>query len=211
MTESKPKWQRRKTARPSEIIEAAMDVFVEKGFAAAKLDEIAKRAGVAKGTLYLYFETKQDVFRAVAIQAIEANLDKIEGKPPTSGGSVAEVVPLLLARAAEKMKDGRVPAILRMIIAESQTFPDLARIWHDDVAARMLTMLTAVISAAQGRGEVRAGNPELQAFSILGPMIAGMLFNEVFGRSSSHAPDMTALAAQHADTVLQGLLISPIK
>ena len=78
MTDTTAKRRRRKDARPAEIINAAMDVFVEHGFAGAKLTDVAKRAGVAKGTLYLYFETKEDLFRATAREALTANLEAVE-------------------------------------------------------------------------------------------------------------------------------------
>jgi AcrR family transcriptional regulator len=72
-----PRWRRRKTARPAEIAEAALDVFADKGFAGARLDDIASRAGISKGALYLYFETKEDIFRAVVRGAMAPNFDAI--------------------------------------------------------------------------------------------------------------------------------------
>jgi AcrR family transcriptional regulator len=186
MTDTTAKRRRRKDARPAEIINAAMDVFVEHGFAGAKLTDVAKRAGVAKGTLYLYFETKSSA---------------------AFNGSIADLVPVLLKRAAGRMGDGRVPGIVRMVLAESRAFPDLARIWHDEVVARILGRLTELVSAAQDRGEVRAGDPGLFAISIVGPMVLGVLFQEVFGSDSLHAPNLDMLATQHAETVLNGLLL----
>ena len=73
MPDDEPKWRRRKEARPGEIIDAALEVFAEKGFAAAKLDDIARRAGISKGALYLYFETKEDIFGAVARAAVASH------------------------------------------------------------------------------------------------------------------------------------------
>ena len=80
MIDDAPRWRRRKTARPAEIIEAALSVFAENGFAAARLDEIARRAGVSKGALYLYFETKEDLFRAVVRAAVAPNLEGDPGR-----------------------------------------------------------------------------------------------------------------------------------
>jgi len=207
--ESKPRWNRRKEARPAEIVGAALDVFAENGFAAARLDEVARRAGLAKGTLYRYFDTKEDLFRAVVQQALGAHLQAIEQGAAAFRGSLAEVVPMLLLRVASGLGDGRTPAILRVVLTESRAFPDLARIWHDEVVARMLALLTGLIAEAQARGEVRPGDPGLHAFSIVGPLIVGVLFREVFGREGPHAPDLGALVAQHAETVLHGLLVGP--
>lgn len=207
MTDTKPKWSRRKEDRPAEIVEAAMDVFVEHGFAGTKLSEVAKRAGVAKGTLYLYFDTKEDLFRATARQALAANLDAMEQSSAAFAGSVTEFVPVLLKRAAGRMGDGRIPGIVRMVLGESRAFPDLARIWHDEVVSRVLTLLSGMIANAQARGEIRPGDPNLYAFSVIGPMVLGLLFHEFFGHDSPHAPDLEALVAQHSEAVLRGIVL----
>ena len=136
MPDDEPKWRRRKTARPAEIIAAALDVFVEKGFAASKLDDVARRAGIAKGTLYLYFETKEDLFRAVAQAAVAPNLDAVESAADAFEGPFAAVAPQLLKQVAAMMGSSRIPAVARMVIGE-RDFPDLARIWHDDVVAEL--------------------------------------------------------------------------
>lgn len=210
LTDIKRKRSRRKEARPAEIIEAAMDIFVESGFAAAKLDDVAKRAGVAKGTLYLYFATKEDLFRAVVQHAVAVNLQAIEEAAKTFRGSLVELVPILLARVAVQMRDRRVPALARLVISESRVFPDLAAIWHDNVVAHILHLLTGLIAGAQARGEVRPGDPGAYAFSIIGPLVTAMLFLEMFGSDSPHAPNLKVLASQHAETVLRGMLVAPI-
>ena len=116
MADDEPKWRRRKAARPSEIVDAALEVFAEKGFAAAKLDDIARRAGVSKATLYLYFDTKKEIFRAVARAAVASLLEALESQAEGADAPFAEIAPRLLARAAAMMKGGRVPAIARMVI-----------------------------------------------------------------------------------------------
>ena len=199
------KWTRRKEARPAEIIEAAAEIFIRGGYAAANLDDVARQAGIAKGTLYRYFADKQSLFRAVVQQAIELNLAALETAGNGMEGSVVELVPRLLALAADKSRGGRAPALARMVIAESQAFPDLATIWHDNVVSRVLLMLTNLIRDAQTRGEIRDGDPLIHAFSIIGPMLAALLFHEVFGPQSPHAPKLPELAIQHAETVMRGL------
>jgi AcrR family transcriptional regulator len=211
MSQTGPKWRRRKDDRPSEIISAAIDIFAEKGFAAAKLDDVAKRAGIAKGTLYRYFETKDDMFRAVVQQAIVGSLEETQTAAMAFQGSISQLVPMLLKRAANRMGDRRFPAIARMVMAESRTFPDLAAIWHDQLVSQMLGLVGDLIAKAQARGEVKSGDAKLYAFSILGPVVSAVLFHEVFGRTSVDLPDIDRLAAQHAETVLHGLLTPPPK
>src|SRR3984957_14243277 len=96
MADGAPRWRRRKTARPGEILEAALSVFAESGFAAAKLTEIARRAGVSKAALYLYFETKEDLFRAVARGLVAPNLTAMAAALESSEAPFAELGPALL-------------------------------------------------------------------------------------------------------------------
>src|SRR5262252_3414775 len=207
MPVDEPKWRRRQEARPAEIVETALAVFAEKGFAAAKLDNVARRAGISKPTLYLYFETKEEIFRAVARAAVASLLEALESQPEGPDAPFAQLAPKLLSRAAGMMMGGRVPAIARMVVGESRNFPDLARIWHDDVVTSVIGMVTGIIARAQARGEVAPGDPRLHAFSLMGPMVMAMLFREVFGGVGAHPPDLGALADQHAGTALRGLLM----
>lgn len=197
--------RRRKEARPGEIIEAAIDVFGERGFGAARLEEVARRAGVAKGTLFVYFPTKEDLFRAVARTILAANLDRLRHVATDLDRPLAELIPALLAQAAY-IGEGRIPAIIRLLIAESRQFPDLAQVWHDEVVSRMLGLLTAAIERGQQRGEIRPGDARLYAFSTIGPMLTGMLFRQIFAECASPLPDLHALARQHAATALHGML-----
>jgi AcrR family transcriptional regulator len=205
----KPKWRRRKDARPAEIIEAALAVFAETGFAAAKLDDIARRAGVAKSSLYLYFETKEQLFRAVVRSAITPNIATIKAMAEAFDGPFKVLAPALLQSAAVLMTGSQVPAVAKMVIGESRNFPDLARVWHDDVVSQVIGILSGVIDRGQARGEIKPGDPRLYAFSLVGPLLMAVLFGEVFAGIAPDPPDLHALAAQHAPILLEGLLTQP--
>jgi len=209
MADDAPKWRRRKTARPGEIVAAALDIFADKGFAGAKLEDIAARAGVSKGALYLYFETKEDIFRAVVRTAVAPNLHAIRAAAAAFDGPFALLAPMLLSRMAGLMAQSRLPAVAKMVIGESRNFPDLAKIWHDDVVSVAIDLASALVARAQARGEAAPGDPRLYAFSLVGPMIMAVLFREVFGEAASEPPDLQSLAMQHARAVLHGMLISP--
>jgi AcrR family transcriptional regulator len=201
-----PQRQRRKEARPSEIVAAALQVFAEKGFGEARMEEVARRAGVSKGTVFVYFPTKQDLFRAVAQTVVAGNFERLESAGPYfAERPLTELVPLLLTQAG-LVGASPVSAVIRMLISESRAFPDIAQVWHDEVVARMLGFLTVAIEKAQARGEVRAGDARLYALSIIGPMVAGFVFRQVFRDTDARMPDLAALAAQHARTVLYGLM-----
>jgi len=203
---NQPKWQRRSEDRPREICAAALEVFAEKGFAAAKLDEIARRAGVSKGTLYLYFKDKEQLFRAVVRDSIAPNVAAITSAISAMDAPFADVVRMFLAGFAER--EARLPlgAVAKMVIGESRNFPELARVWHDEVASKAIGALAAAIERAQQRGEVRNGDPRLFAFSLMGPMVLGALWRATLVPAGGEPLDLPALARQHADTVLEGLL-----
>lgn len=202
-----PRWQRRSEDRPAEICAAALDVFREKGFAAARLDEIARRAGVSKGTLYLYFKDKEDLFRAVVRDTFAPDFDAVRQAVLAADLPFQQVVQLFLSRIAAIAGRSPIAAIAKMVIGESRNFPELAKVWHDQIAGRALAMLAELIAKAQQRGEVRPGDPRLHAFSLMGPMLMGLLWRETLQPAGGAPVDLDQLAIQHAQTVLGGLLI----
>jgi AcrR family transcriptional regulator len=206
--EKELKFRRRKTARPNEIVEAAMEVFAERGFAAARLDEIAVRAGVSKGTLYLYFETKEALFRAVVQSHVTPGLTQIRQYVETFEGSFEEFVTSLLTLAAERIASSRAPAVAKIVVGESKNFPDLARIWYAEVITPTMAVISEHIRRAQAKGEVKAGDPELYALSITAPVVMGMLFREIFGAIDVFSLDLSALAAQHSRLIAAGMVMA---
>ena len=202
---SEPKFRRRKAARPAEIVQAALDVFAERGFAAARLDDIARRAGVSKGALYLYFETKEDLFRAVVAQAIAPNLQIVFSAIAGHPGPFAALLQLMAARVSVLVARPAVGGVLKMVVGEARNFPELARVWHDEVVAHALGALAAAIAAAQARGEVRDGDPRMFALQIISPILVGVIWRETFAPIGAVAFDLPALARQHMDTMAQGL------
>lgn len=200
-----PKFRRRPEARPAEILAAALEVFAARGFQAARLDEVAKRAGVSKGALYLYFETKADLFRAVVTEAISPNIERVKAMASAE-------VPLedaarmglgMLARTVAV--DRRISRVVKLVIAESRNHPELATIWRETVVEPGVTLISGLIAAAQARGEVRAGDPRLFAFGLMGPMVLSMVWRETFEPVGAEPIDVAALADQHLDTVLKGM------
>jgi hypothetical protein len=125
--------------------------------------------------------TKEEIFRAVARAAVASLLEALESTAEGPDAPFAELAPKLLSRVAGMMTGGRVPAIARMVIGESRNFPDLARIWHDDVVASVIGLVAGIIARARAHGEVAHGDPRFHAFSLMGPM----LWPCCFARSSA--------------------------
>lgn len=205
MRAGSPKWRRRSEARPGEIVQAALEVFAEKGFAAAKLDEIAAKAGISKGALYLYFETKEDIFRAVVREAVVPNIDLVEAMLAQATIPFPDLLRLAVGRIVAVVGTSRLGAVAKLVVGESRNFPELARVWHDEVVSRALGAMTGALAKAQERGEVRPGDPRLQAFSIVGPILMGVIWQETFTPVGGSAVDLEALTLQHCETVLTGL------
>lgn len=202
-----PKWRRRKDARPSEIVGAAFDVFAEKGFAAARLDDIAARAGVSKGALYLYFETKEALFQAVVRDRVAPNVVAIAGVASSFPGPFAALARMLLPRAAQVLEASGAGRVVKMVVGEGRNFPELARYWHAEVITPVLGALSARIEKAQAEGEIRPGDARHFAYSLIGPMLLGIIWREVMEPIGAEPVDLQALAAQHVETVLQGMLV----
>jgi len=202
---SEPKFRRRKADRPGEIVQAAMAVFAEKGFAAARLDDIARRAGVSKGALYLYFETKEDLFRAVVHQAIAPNLEGVWRMIAAHPGPFPALLRALATRIGVVLTTLPVGGVVKMVIGEAGNFPELARVWHDDLVAHALGALTQAIGAAQARGEVKPGDPRVYALQVIGPILLSVIWDEVFAPVGGAPFDVPAVARQHVETMIAGL------
>jgi AcrR family transcriptional regulator len=201
-----PKFRRRKAARPGEIVDAAMAVFAERGYSAARLEEIARRAGISKGSLYLYFETKEEIFHAVVAQAIAPNIQAIRVLIAAHPGPLEDLLRLVAERVGRLIDTPPVGGVLKMVIGEAGNFPQLARVWHDDLVAHVLGALTDAIRAAQHRGEVRSGDPRAYALEVVAPMLLGVIWRETFVPVGAEPFDLPALARQHIETMIDGLV-----
>ena len=200
-----PKFRRRPEARPAEILAAALEVFAERGFQGARLEEVARRAGVSKGALYLYFETKADLFRAVVTDAVSPNIERVKAVasadlPLEQAARLA--LPML---ARQVVSDRRISGVVKLVIAESRNHPELASIWRETVVEPGMALISRLIAAAQARGEVRPGDPRLFAFGLMGPMVLSMVWRETFEPVGAEPIDAVKLAEQHVETVLRGM------
>lgn len=205
-----PKFRRRKADRPQEIVAAALEVFAEKGFAAAKLDEIARRAGVSKGALYLYFETKEDLFRAVVTQAIAPNITVLRGLVAAHPGPLRDLLALAAGHVAAIAEAAPLGGVLKMVVGEARNFPELARVWHDQLVQPALGVVTEAITAAQRRGEVVPGDPRTFALQVIAPLLVAVLFRETFEPVGATPFVLQDVIQQHVRTLTDGLLAREI-
>lgn len=203
--EQAPRWRRRKAERPAEITAAALAVFAERGFAAARMEDIATRAGVSKAALFTYFPSKAELFRAVLTERASPNLDAVEALL-ASDPPLRLLLAGALARLAGLLEQPELRRLARLVIAESGAFPEIGQLWREAVVERALTLLSGAVARAQARGEARDGSPRLIAMTLVGPMLLGALWREVLEPVGAEPLDLAALAEEHRRTLIEGLL-----
>jgi AcrR family transcriptional regulator len=167
----KPRWARRKDARPEEIIAAALDLFVERGFAATRLDEIAAHAGVSKGTLYLYFENKEDLFKAVVRGNVLPVLQHGESLVENFAGSAGELLRQLVRGWWELTGSTKVAGLPKLVISEAGNFPDLAEFYYREVILRAHSMFRRVLQRGTDAGEFRKVDVDHLVHVALAPLV----------------------------------------
>src|SRR3974390_1597327 len=145
---------RRKDARPGEIIAAALASFAERGYAATKLEDVAAAAGISKGTIYLYFPTKEDLFRAVVRQAVLPNVEAAEADLAAHTGPSADLLRLLAQRFLHLL-DSDLTAVPKLVVAESGNFPGIAQFYADAVLRRAFAFIEGILTRGVRRGEFR--------------------------------------------------------
>jgi AcrR family transcriptional regulator len=198
------RWRRRKTARPAEILSAALASFAEHGFAATRLDDVAARAGVTKGTLYLYFDGKEELFKAVVRQELVPNLERAEAMV---AGSAAQSLDLLeqLVRTVARIIGSPLGAIPKLVLTEAGNFPDLARFYRDAVVDRGKALFRKVIERGIAAGELRPVDVDNTVTCILAPLLLAALWRHSFERHSGPAIDVDALCRASLDLLRHGL------
>jgi AcrR family transcriptional regulator len=188
----------RAAERRAAIIDAAMDEFIARGYAATRLDDVAKRAGVAKGTIYLHFKDKESMFEELIRTAIVPLIGRL-ATPPLPGGSVRDALETFAQIFVHEVATTRRGDIVRLIVAEGPRFPAIADFYYREVVARGLAAMRAMIELAVARGEVR--QPELARFPqiIVAPAIIAVIWKSLFER---HSPlDAIAMFRVHLDLI----------
>jgi AcrR family transcriptional regulator len=133
MTEPSPRWRRRKDARPQEILEAALACFAGKGFAATRMDDIADSAGVTKGTIYLYFENKEAVFKALVRESIGTQIGQVLEQAEAFQGPARDLLRMVVSTVGEILRTSDRVVLPKIIVAEAGNFPELARFYREEI------------------------------------------------------------------------------
>ena len=211
--ETTPKRERRKEARPGELVKAALDIFVDKGFAATRVDEVAARAGVSKGTLFLYFESKEDLFKAVIRDNIANLFPAWNEEFKAFEGTSADM--LHYAMDLWWLNVGNTPAsgIVKLVISEAQNFPEVAAFYQQEVVEPGTGLLRSILQRGVDRGEFCPMDTNKSVFSMIAPMIFLMMWKHSMGACAASADiiDPQAFIHMHVDFLLHGMCTKTLK
>ncbi len=192
-----------KEARRSAIIDAALEEFAAQGFTATKLDDVAVRAGIGKGTIYLYFDSKESLFEEVVRRNLLGSREMVENFIANFEGSTSELLAQHFRNMYLFIQKDKIPALMAMIIGETVRFPALSRFFHDEVIKPSQELLARIIRRGVERGEFRKDAAEVYSQILIAPVLLGAV-----GKLQFHAfapIDMADFSEKHIDFILRAL------
>lgn len=201
------RWQRRKEERPAEILTAALKTFAIKGFAATKLDVVAKEAGVSKGTVYLYFESKEALFKAVVTEFVLPQIARAEQQAENYTGTIKDLMFELVEQWRVNVLETDLSGIPKIIISEASNFPELATFYLENVIQRTRQFAANLIELGIERGEFRKCNTSYAARAFLTPMVFTAIWRHSLAPFDENY-DIQEYLNTHLDIFIRGILKS---
>jgi len=205
------KRERRKEARPGELLDAALDLFVEKGFAATRAEEVAARAGVSKGTLFLYFPSKEELFKAVVRENISGRFQEWNDEFEKFEGNTPDMLRYCMKVWWERIGASRASGITKLIISEARNFPDIAAFYQHEVIEPGQKLIRRILQRGVDRGEFYVADMDYATFSITAPMVFLIMMKHSMGACvpKDFVMDPERYVNSQAETLLKGLLARP--
>lgn len=193
--------------RMQAIRAAALDVFAAKGFAAARLDDVAAAAGVAKGTIYLYFKSKEDLLEAIVKSTIGVMLDGFEQSVAASPAPASQMLRMMGQGIAAAIEDGDRRRVLHLVLSEGGRFPEIAEYYHREIISRGMRLARAIIAKGRASGEFFSDEPARFPQLIMAPALVAAIWTIVFNRIETL--DIRAMLDAHFDLLLRALTRRP--
>lgn len=206
-----PKFRRRAAARPDEVLDAATALFTSRGYGATSVEAVARKAGISKGAVYLYFPSKQAILEGLVKRALAPVAGSFTGLAATPPGNAREAIGKLLIMVGAQMGRPEVLAVPRIILHEALAAPEIAEMFRTQVLDLTLPALIGLIAHGIAEGEFRAVDPELTARSVMGPLIAHLLLAEVFAITPKGGLMSEALVENHLSILFDGLALKERK
>lgn len=203
--------ERRKDARPGELLSAALALFVEKGFAATRVEEVAKLAGVSKGTLFLYFASKEELFKAVVRENISGRLNEWNTEVESFQGSSSDLLRSCMTAWWQRLGSTKASGITKLMISEARNFPELAVFYEHEVIQPGKVLITRVLQRGIDRGEFRTIDMKYAAYIVLAPMLFLAMWKHSLGTCCAASAQLIPedYIAMQVETILNGLNIGP--
>lgn len=208
MAEKRPR-QRRKDARPSEIIDAGMELFAQRGFERTNLSDVASRAGISKGTIYLYFKSKDALFEAALRDRIAKAIQGAVHHMPDLEGSMETQIKSLIETIYKGIIGGDGLVLFKIMLREGHRFPSLSLLYKDIAISGGTAVLAKVLKTGAERGELRVDPATFDPRLIIAPAIVSALWQLLFPEENPMATP--GYAAAHLDMVLRGILSNPAR
>jgi AcrR family transcriptional regulator len=205
-----PPRRRRKDARPHELIDAALELFAEKGFTATRSEEVAQRAGVSKGTLYLYYPSKEELFKAVIEHSLGARIADTAQQVQAWRGPVGPLLEDLLVKWWQQAYAGPASCTFKIIVSEVRNFPDIAEFYLHHVIEPGSALIGGIVQRGVASGEFRADTDvENTVHSLVLPMVMLCVHKHGLGACTAHRIDGHRFIAEHVALVVRGLAARP--
>ena len=198
-----------KDERRQAMLAAALEVFVEKGFAAARMDDIARAASLSKGTVYLYFPSKEDLFEAVLRNVAIPNVEYLEAIM-RDAPSVSVALDGLVQFAPHVIRNTPIPQIMKLLISEAGTFPEIVQSYREDVLDRLLAAVAGLLERAGKAGEIEVTDPALVARLVAAPIAFSGIWHVVFEDDPKARVDLQALMALHGRNLKKALSVREV-
>ena len=202
---SEPRWERRKDARPAELLAAALALFVEKGYAATRLEDVAARAGVSKGTLYLYFDNKEALFKAVVQEGLVPVIEEGEALIRDYQGSAADLLRHIVTRWWESIGATHFAGVIKLMMSEAQNFPEAAEFHYEQVVTRGKRIFAFTVDLGIKQGEFRAVSTPYCVRVLLAPLLMLAIWRYSLGVCDREPVDANAYLETYLDMALAGL------
>ena len=206
------KRERRKEARPGELLDAALDLFVEKGFAGTRAEEVAARAGVSKGTLFLYFQSKEELFKAVIRENLSGRFTEWNEEFLTFEGSSADMLAYCMNVWWERVGATRASGITKLMMSEAGNFPEVAAFYQQEVIQPGQALIRRILQRGIDRGEFRPMDLDYALYAVIAPMIFLILSKHSIGTcaDASLADNAGKYITAQVDTILHGMCTAPL-
>ena len=201
------KHARRKEARPGELLDAALDLFVAKGFAATRAEEVAAKAGVSKGTLFLYFKSKEELFEAVVRENIGNQINQGLAEIDSFEGTTTDMLQFAMFAWWERVGNTKASGISKLVMSEASNFPALANFYQETVVKPGRQLIRAILQRGIDRGEFRTLNMDYAVYSVIAPLMFLTMWKHSLGACSLDAPlDPKDYINSQADIIVRGIL-----